>query len=252
MISGCQPRRHSSPMVGFWVQRMGVMVKSPLTQMLQPMHSRMSSRRPSSIFLRQERVGDRGAGGADHVEDAAADLRHHGVGRGEAADADHGLRGQLLHEGDVLFLVALVGEAGGDGVIVPVADVDVPQVRQLGQHRHDVAPFAGAGDAVFAQQLVDGEAHGDGAAVADGLLGVLDDLAQQPHAVLQAAAILVRALVAPLLQEMHGQREVVPGIAIDDVEADLPGAQRGGAMPAAIVADVRLVHGARLHRRIPA
>ena len=44
--SGCQPRRHSSPMVGFWVQRIGVMVKSPETQMLQPMHSRMSSSGP--------------------------------------------------------------------------------------------------------------------------------------------------------------------------------------------------------------
>ena len=51
MRSGCQPLRHSSPIVGFWVQRIGDIVKSPETQMLQPMHSRMSSGRPSSIFL---------------------------------------------------------------------------------------------------------------------------------------------------------------------------------------------------------
>ena len=38
-------------MLGFWVQRIGVAVASPVTQMLQPMHSRMSSQRPSSIFL---------------------------------------------------------------------------------------------------------------------------------------------------------------------------------------------------------
>ena len=38
-------------MLGFWVQRIGVAVESPVTQMLQPMHSRMSSQRPSSIFL---------------------------------------------------------------------------------------------------------------------------------------------------------------------------------------------------------
>ena len=38
-------------MLGFCVQRSGVIVKSPVTQMLQPMHSRMSSQRPSSIFL---------------------------------------------------------------------------------------------------------------------------------------------------------------------------------------------------------
>ena len=38
-------------MLGFWVQRIGVTVESPVTQMLHPMHSRMSSHRPSSIFL---------------------------------------------------------------------------------------------------------------------------------------------------------------------------------------------------------
>ena len=37
-------------MVGFWVQRMGEIVQWPETQILQPMHSRMSSGRPSSIF----------------------------------------------------------------------------------------------------------------------------------------------------------------------------------------------------------
>ena len=37
-------------MLGFCVQRIGVMVASPATQMLQPMHSRMSSSRPCSIF----------------------------------------------------------------------------------------------------------------------------------------------------------------------------------------------------------
>ena len=37
-------------MVGFCVQRIGVEVMSPVTQMLQPMHSRMSSIRPSSIL----------------------------------------------------------------------------------------------------------------------------------------------------------------------------------------------------------
>ena len=65
MISGCQPRRHSSPMVGFWVQRMGVMVESPLTQMLQPMHSRISSSRPASIFFGRNGSAIE-AGGADH------------------------------------------------------------------------------------------------------------------------------------------------------------------------------------------
>ena len=42
-----QPRRHSSPIVGFCVQRIGMKRVSPVTQILQPMHSRMSSVRPS-------------------------------------------------------------------------------------------------------------------------------------------------------------------------------------------------------------
>ena len=37
--------------VGFCVQRLIDIVMSPVMQMLQPMHSRMSSTRPSSIFL---------------------------------------------------------------------------------------------------------------------------------------------------------------------------------------------------------
>ncbi len=49
--SGCQPRRYSSPAVAFWVQTIG---GPPISQRemhwLQPMHSRMSSARPSSIF----------------------------------------------------------------------------------------------------------------------------------------------------------------------------------------------------------
>ena len=50
MVSGCQSLRHSSMKVGFCVQRDNDMVISPVTQILQPMHSRMSSTRPSSIL----------------------------------------------------------------------------------------------------------------------------------------------------------------------------------------------------------
>jgi hypothetical protein len=49
IFSGGQPRRHSSLHVGFWEQRPMPWVISPVMQMLQPIHSRMSSTRPSSI-----------------------------------------------------------------------------------------------------------------------------------------------------------------------------------------------------------
>ena len=44
-------RRNSSPAVAFWVQPMLPPGSDLGMQMLQPMHSRMSSSRPSSIFL---------------------------------------------------------------------------------------------------------------------------------------------------------------------------------------------------------
>ena len=48
--SGCQLRRHSSPMVGFWVQRSGAPSLLAERQMLQPMHSRIRSSCPWSIL----------------------------------------------------------------------------------------------------------------------------------------------------------------------------------------------------------
>src|SRR3984957_6196687 len=49
--SGCQSRRHSSPAVGFWVQRTGTPSCQLEMQMLHPMHSRISCSRPSLILL---------------------------------------------------------------------------------------------------------------------------------------------------------------------------------------------------------
>ena len=50
-FSGCQPRRYSSPMVTFWVHMIWPPCWNFDTQMLQPMHSRMSSMRPSEILV---------------------------------------------------------------------------------------------------------------------------------------------------------------------------------------------------------
>ena len=110
--SGCQPRRHSSPMVGFCVQRTGTLSCQLEMQMLQPMHSRMSCSRPSSILLRQERVGDRRARAADQVEHAAPDLRRPWCpGEVKRPTPTTGLRGDLLDELDDRLVAALGGEA---------------------------------------------------------------------------------------------------------------------------------------------
>ena len=77
-------------MVGFCVQRIGDIVKSPETQMLHPMHSRMSSSRPSSILRGRNGSAIDGRAAPIRSRIALVHLAHHGVGRGEAADADDG------------------------------------------------------------------------------------------------------------------------------------------------------------------
>ena len=108
-FSGCQPRRYSSPTVAFCVQMSrSALIWNRETQMLQPMHSRISSKRPSSIFVGQERVGDRRARRADDVEQPGADRFDHHVGVREPADADDrllGVRADLL---DPWLLVVLL------------------------------------------------------------------------------------------------------------------------------------------------
>ncbi len=122
----------------------------------------------------------------------------------------------------------------------PVADVHVPEVRQLGEHLDDFAALAVGGDAVGAAQLIDGESHGDRAMRAHRLLGVLDQFAQQPRAVHEAAAVFVAALIVAALQKVHGQRQAVGGVHIDDVESGAARAQRRLAVPAAEILDVGL------------
>src|SRR5262249_2710923 len=79
-----------------------------------------------------------------------------------------------------------------------------------------------------------------------GLAGVEDHLLQQAGAVLQAAAVLVAALIEAAREELRGQ-VAVAGIDVDDVEAGSYRAFGGIGLPAAQVPDVRLVHWARLH-----
>ena len=102
----------------------------------------------------------------------------------------------------------------------------------------------------IADQLIGGETYSHGALIADCLLRVLDQLAQQPRAVLQASAIFVDAVVLAPLQELVRDRQVVRRVDIDNVEPRFLRAERGIAMPLAKVADVLFVHRAGLDRII--
>ena len=89
------------------------------------------------------------------------------------------------------------------------------------------------------------DAAGDRGAAVDLLAGVLDDLAQQPRAVLQAAAIFVGAVVVARATGSAGASiRSCAGIDVDDVEAGLQRAPHGLAVPAPQVGDVVLVHRA--------
>ena len=84
-------------------------------------------------LLRQEGIGNGRPRRADEVEDALLHLAHHHVGRGEAADAHHRLRRQLLDAADQVFLRAFRLEARGAGTGFPGAMGEIPEI---GQARH--------------------------------------------------------------------------------------------------------------------
>ena len=161
------------------------------------MHSRMSSGRPSSIFSRQKRVGDGRPRGADQIEQAALDLGHHGVRRGEAADPDHRLRGQFLDPGDEGLLGRLGGEARGAGIVVPAGKGQIPEVGQFGQEADGVVGLR-AFEPDRPTPIIDAEAERHRAGLADRLLGIFQELAGETQPVLERAAVFVAAgIVVP-------------------------------------------------------
>jgi hypothetical protein len=72
-------------------------------------------------------------------------------------------------------------------------------------------------------------------------MGVLQQLAQEADPVGQRAAIFVGPVVVAAQQEVHGQGQLVGGVAVDDVVAGLFGPQGGVAVPAADFADIGFV-----------
>ncbi len=198
---------------------------------------------------RQERVGDRRPRGPDQVEHAVPDEPDHRVGRGEPADAYDGLRGELLEAAEVLLGPGLVPEPRGDRVVLPEADHEVPDVRELAEQAEQLLGLALA-DAGLALQLVDDEAAGDRRAPLALLTRLLEHLAEEASAVLERAAVLVGAVVPARREEVLQRRQAVGGIDVDDVVARLERTAHRLPVAAAQVADVVAAHPPRLDRLV--
>ena len=117
----------------------------------------------------------------------------------------------------------------------------------LAEHADDVLDL-GAGDALVAEEFVHGDAAGHGGLAVAHLAGVLEDFAQQAGAVLDAAAVLVGAVVVAPRQEVVQAADGVPGVDVDDVVFGLHRPADRLAVPVPQVGDVGLGHLAGLHR----
>ena len=143
------------------------------TQMLQPMHSRISSTRPSEILVGRNGSAIEGRAAPMMSSTPARIKRHHVVRAGEAAVADHG-NGRSQ---DRLALLdewrhpAGFAKARGARVLAPfgiVADLQrhrVDHAFPAKRLEHAYAIFVGL-DAFRAVQSVDLEARRDAASVA--------------------------------------------------------------------------------------
>ena len=197
-------------------------------------------------LLGQERIGDRRAGGADEVQDAAPDHPRHRVGRREPPDAHDRLRGERLQAADVRLLGGFVAEAGGDRIVLPRSRDEVPQVGQLADEPEDLLAVA-PDEALVAEELVDHDPARHGGAPVDLLERVLEHLPQQPRPVLERATVGVGPPVQAGRQELSDRVQPVCRVDVDEVEPRLERTPHGGAMPPPHVRDVARPHLAHLH-----
>ena len=202
---------------------------------------------PFGDLVGQVGVGNRRARGPDQIGHPGFHHPHHRIGRGIAAHRHHRLCGDRADPFHVRLQRAFLDETRGAHLQRIVLDVDVPKIRHFGHHGEHLLPFAQDRLAVFARFGIGGETHGHGAAVADGILGFLDQFTDQTGAVFQGSAVFVAAGVGFGVKEMR-QQVAVRGIDIDKVKLGRLGAQGGVAVPAPEIADVGFVHRAALER----
>src|ERR1700692_2611332 len=94
-------------------------------------------------FFRQVRIRDGGSRASDQIEDSAAYLRDHHIGRGEAAHAHDRPFGQLLDEVDDGFVAPLGGKRRRGAIGGARMHFDVPEIRNIGEQRHHFVRLGG-------------------------------------------------------------------------------------------------------------
>ena len=219
--SGCQPRRYSSPEVAFCVQTIdGPPASNRDTQTLQPMHSRMSSTRPSAIF--------RGRNGSAIEGRAAPTMSNTPPSIARTIASGSVSRPQPTTGLAVTCFTALIhsnwraGSKNRDGV------ASSPQScpPTYTSHRSTSSSHARTNGSTSrcklhplrAPQAVGRQANRQRAIAADGIPHAFDDLPPDARAPLERPAVLVRALVVERRQELLEQA-LVPTVDADDVEA---------------------------------
>ncbi len=216
--SGCQPRRHSSPIDGFCVQRIGVDVQSPVTQTLQPMHSRMSSSRPSSIF-----TGRNGSA----IEGRAAPIRSITPSRISRTIVSGDVSQPMPTTG---FEVSCLSPRKCSSVQASCANREVRE--SSGQKPTITSQTSGSSPTSANSCSISGRsipcspssssttsaARDRGASVAL-RERVLEHLAQETRAVLERPAVLVVAEVVAPREEVLERRQAVRRVDVDEVVA---------------------------------
>ncbi len=218
-----------------------------MTQMLHPMHSRMSSKRPASIL-----AGRNGSA----IEGRAAPIRSSTPSRIMRTIVSGDVKRPTPTTGFVVscfspFTYSSCAPSPAKREVIESKSHSPTmkshrsgQLADEAEHLLDLRAL----EAGSADELVDADPAGHRRPPVDLLERLLQDLPQQPRPVLEAAAVVVRPVVRAAREEMLDRRQPVPGVHVDEV---VPGAERprdGLPVPAAQVGDVLHAHAPRLHR----
>jgi hypothetical protein len=109
-------------------------------------------------FIRQKRISNGGPCRTNEILDAALDLAHHGIRRGEAANTHNRFAGEAFDESNMGFLKTLGAETRRLGIIAEASrHIHIPEIRQFRQHCDNFAPLTFRGNAFGTMQLVNRE-----------------------------------------------------------------------------------------------